>query len=566
MVKIADHLLPHGLLSVPRRIIVTGGAGFIGSHLSQSLLEGRHRVIVIDSMLPYYDIRIKQRRVREMSRDFPDTFCFHQQSAGDVIFLENIFESERPEVVVHLGAQAGVRYCEEFKEEAQRNNIEATQAILNQALKSLCYQYKVLHFVFASSSSVYGLNERPWHEALTPRPEGFYATSKKIGEEICSSAAGRGIPIAALRFFTVYGPGGRPDMAPGKFLDLIHRRQPIPVFGDGSALRDFTFIDDIIQGIIRTIDRPRDYEVYNLGRGSGEPNSVLDLIRAIELNLFKKATINFLPPNPADVPATQADITKARNMLGYQPTFSLAEGIKANAEWLLRTIEKFVVAVVLPPPAAQHNATTGLENTLTSLLSQTSPPDLVLVFSCDGESDEKITVQGQTIIVHHRHHQKPLTPLIFRNLEILSNGNFDQLSWGKFLPEVTFLRGPSSVFVSFLHSGQTWSSPDLLQSVLEAISSSGSELNVWSRRSGVKKSLSPSSLVAVEAQPFIAEVCHNALLRLDLLLSSGALAYLSDQEERNLPMIFLGPLLTMALSLPETVRVSSLPHVFSCDH
>ena len=204
---------------------------------------------------------------------------------------------------------------------------------------------------------------------------------------MCAAAFQKGhVSIAAMRFFTVYGPFGRPDMAPAKFMDIIHRGQRVPVYGDGSAIRDFTFIDDIVQGISLILSHPSydQFEIYNLGKGTETPNSVLDLIKSIEGNLGKKADINFTHPMAGDVPATQADITKAQKAFGYSPQYDLEEGIRKTVEVYLRSIPKYVVALV--PSAGDLSA---LKQRVQELTSQQEAPESILVLDQAADADEQ---------------------------------------------------------------------------------------------------------------------------------------------------------------------------------
>merc|ERR1712137_588125 len=361
------------------KVVVTGGAGFIGSHLSQKLLEKGHQVIAIDSMNPYYDVRLKQThlaQIQALPAAQEGRFQYHQFDLNEEEGRRcaALFDEQQPDAIIHLAAQAGVRYCQDHPEEAENNNIRTTHLLLELAHRP---QSTVKQFLFASSSSIYGMHQRPWREEFEPQPEGIYGTSKKRGEEMCREHSQKGgLAIAAMRFFTVYGPFGRPDMAPAKFMDIIHRGKVVPVYGDGTAIRDFTYIEDIVQGIVLILEHPHPgtFEIYNLGKGTEVPNSVLDLIKSIEDNLHKKANVQHTGPMAGDVPATQADISKAQEHLGYAPRYELNEGIQKTVGIYLRHLIKHVIALV---PAGNNSA--ALQAHCDQLVRQQVPPASILV-------------------------------------------------------------------------------------------------------------------------------------------------------------------------------------------
>jgi UDP-glucuronate 4-epimerase len=295
------------------KVLVTGGAGFIGSHLVEVLLAAGHTVSVID--------------------DFNDFYRLHTIDIRDKDAVLETFATERPEMVFHLAARAGVRPSIQSPELYLATNINGTFHLL-EASK----QHGVKRFIFASSSSVYGASEvTPFREdqvlmqTLSP-----YACTKLAGEHLCSNYSYLyGIRAVCLRFFTVYGPRQRPDLAIHKFTDLIHRGKPIDVYGDGTARRDFTYIDDVIQGVMASIRYQGPlFDVFNLGES--ETIQLRDVIDEIEGALGVKAMINLLPPVPGDMPATYADISKARRLLEYTPTTRIRAGVQKFIEWYLQ--------------------------------------------------------------------------------------------------------------------------------------------------------------------------------------------------------------------------------------
>jgi UDP-glucuronate 4-epimerase len=311
------------------KVLVTGGAGFIGSHLVEVLLAGGHTVSVIDDFNDFYDPKIKRKNLQKV---LPDIHL-HAIDIRDKEAVLQVFAAEKPEAVVHLAARAGVRPSIRCPELYLSTNINGTFHLL-EASK----EHEVTRFVFASSSSVYGASEvTPFREdqvlmqTLSP-----YACTKLAGEHLCSNYSYLyGIRAVCLRFFTVYGPRQRPDLAIHKFTDLIHRGKPIDVYGDGTARRDFTYIDDTIQGIVASIQHQgAPFDIFNLGES--ETIQLREVIAEIEAALGKKATINLLPPIPGDMPATYADISKARRLLGYAPATRIQAGVQKFIEWYLR--------------------------------------------------------------------------------------------------------------------------------------------------------------------------------------------------------------------------------------
>lgn len=319
--------------------MVTGGAGFIGSHLCEALLSQGDRILNVDSFNDYYDPEIKRRNVGDTRRWMADRgiaeeqYEVHEGDIRDVAFLNGVFERSRIDAIVHLAAYAGVRPSIEHPALYADVNVNGTVNLLEK-----CRLHGVRSFVFASSSSVYGNNEKvPFAEDdAVDYPISPYAATKKAGELLCHTYHHLyGINMACLRFFTVFGPRQRPDLAIHKFAKLISERKPLPYYGDGSTERDYTYIEDIIDGVTKsiawTLDGQGKYEVFNLG----ESNTIrLDrMIGAIEEALGMKATLNRLPMQPGDVNRTNADVSKAKRLLGYDPKWRFEDGIRAFASW-----------------------------------------------------------------------------------------------------------------------------------------------------------------------------------------------------------------------------------------
>lgn len=310
--------------------MVTGSAGFIGSHVVDKLLGAGKRVVGVDNFDPFYDPAIKRRNM-EHNRNH-DGFVFYNADIRDKKQMGEVFEDfEENEVgtVIHLAARAGVRPSIDDPLLYADVNINGTMNLME-----LCKEREVENFVFGSSSSVYGINEKiPFSEAdVVDRSISPYAASKKACELFCYTYHHLyDIHIACLRFFTVYGPRQRPEMAIHKFTRLIDHGKEIEMYGDGASRRDYTYISDIVDGIIATLDKKFDYEVINLGN-----SSVVELrylIRLIEENLGKEARIKRLPDQPGDVPVTYADISKAKKLLGYNPRVGIEEGVGRFVEW-----------------------------------------------------------------------------------------------------------------------------------------------------------------------------------------------------------------------------------------
>ncbi|HEY6839382.1 MAG TPA: GDP-mannose 4,6-dehydratase [Geobacteraceae bacterium] len=318
------------------RILVTGGAGFIGSHLSERLLARGHDVVVIDNFNDFYDPALKRRNVLEIAqaadrhnRDF--VVCEGDIRDGD--FVHAIFAREAPEAVVHLAAAAGVRPSIERPLYYEEVNVRGTMQLLEAARTA-----GVRPFLFASSSSVYGNSPKvPFSEAdPVDTPISPYAATKKSAELICYTYHHlHAMSITCLRFFTVYGPRQRPDLAISKFTRLIDEGKPIPFFGDGTTSRDYTFVTDIVEGVEKALSSlcggEPSFSLYNLG--GSRPVELSRLVTLIEEALGKKAVMERLPAQPGDVCRTWADLTRAEAGLGYRPATSIEEGIKAFVGW-----------------------------------------------------------------------------------------------------------------------------------------------------------------------------------------------------------------------------------------
>jgi UDP-glucuronate 4-epimerase len=313
-------------------IIVTGGAGFIGSTLSEALVKRGESVTVIDDFNDYYDPALKRENVKALTGE--PGFKLIELDIRDGERLAEAVASAAPDVVCHLAARAGVRPSIEDPVLYEEVNCLGTLNLL-EAVKGL----KLKNFVFASSSSVYGLNSKvPFVETdsvtCTISP---YAVTKRAGELMCYSYAHLyDIPVTCLRFFTVYGERGRPDMAVAKFTKLIHEARPIEVYGDGSALRDFTYIGDIIAGVVESIYKPFKYEIINIGGAATV--EVKRLISVIEQSLGVKAEIKFGEVQPGDVPVTYADVSKAGSLLSFAPRVSIEEGVGRYVKWFLERV------------------------------------------------------------------------------------------------------------------------------------------------------------------------------------------------------------------------------------
>ncbi len=327
------------------KILVTGAAGFIGAALSHRLLERGDEVVGLDNLNDYYDVSLKEARLARLTER--GGFTFVKLDVADREGMERLFREHRFDAVMHLAAQAGVRYSIENPHAYVDANLVGFANVLEG-----CRHGGVGHLVFASSSSVYGANTRlPFSEHdNVDHPVSLYAATKKANELMAHTYAHLyGLPCTGLRFFTVYGPWGRPDMALFKFTRLMLEDKPIPVFNRGEMVRDFTYIDDIIEGVVRVIDRPPEpdpswsgdrpdpatsyapWRIFNIG--NSRPVKLMRYIEVLEQCLGRKAKMELLPMQPGDVKATQADTTELRNAVGYAPSTPIEEGVARFVSW-----------------------------------------------------------------------------------------------------------------------------------------------------------------------------------------------------------------------------------------
>ena len=327
------------------KILVTGSAGFIGFHTARALLDRGDEVVGLDNLNPYYDVNLKRARLALLTAR--NRFSFVEADVADQAAVAALFAEHKPERVIHLAAQAGVRHSLTHPRDYVRSNLDGFLNILE-----ACRHNNVEHLVFASSSSVYGANTKaPFsvHDNVD-HPVSLYAASKKANELMahCYSHL-YALPTTGLRFFTVYGPWGRPDMALFIFTRKILAGEPIDVFNYGNNTRDFTYIDDIVEGVVRVSDRvpspnpnwsgaapdpgtsPAPYRLYNIGNNN--PVGVMEFIEAIEQAVGRKAEKTLLPPQPGDVPLTYADVADLEAEFGFKPVTPLADGIGGFVAW-----------------------------------------------------------------------------------------------------------------------------------------------------------------------------------------------------------------------------------------
>lgn len=312
------------------KVLVTGGAGFIGSHLVERLLQVGHEVAILDDFNDFYDPTIKHANIQHVR----DRIRVHRADLRDAVAVRDIFRTEKVDAIAHLAARAGVRPSIEQPQLYYDANVKGTLNLLDAARV-----VGVDRFIFASSSSVYGADrnvpfseDRPLHQTLSP-----YAATKIAGEFLCSTFSSLyQMRVVCLRYFTVYGPRQRPDLAIHQFSRKIFEGRPIDQFGDGTTRRDYTYIDDIIQGTMAAFDYQGPiFDVFNLGES--DTIQLNELIVAIENALGRKAKINRLPEQPGDMPLTCADVSKARKLLGYNPRTSFQEGLPKFMDWFLKT-------------------------------------------------------------------------------------------------------------------------------------------------------------------------------------------------------------------------------------
>jgi UDP-glucuronate 4-epimerase len=322
------------------RILVTGAAGFIGMHTAARLLDRGDQVVGIDNLNDYYSPALKRGRLAMLSGR--EDFQFHQLALEDHDAIRDLFRQYSFDAVIHLAAQAGVRYSLQHPHAYVNSNLVGFTNILE-----ACRHNSTGHLVYASSSSVYGANKKtPFCvEDRVDHPVSLYAATKKANELMAHTYSHLfGLPTTGLRFFTVYGPWGRPDMALWLFTDAILNDRPIDVFNHGQMQRDFTFVDDIVEGVVRvcdhvpqpgSADQPTEapYRIYNIG--NNQPVALLKMIETLEDCLGKQAVKNMLPMQPGDVPATYADIDALQSAVGFRPTTSIEVGIRRFVDWYL---------------------------------------------------------------------------------------------------------------------------------------------------------------------------------------------------------------------------------------
>jgi len=308
-------------------ILITGGAGFIGSHLSEKIIGLGHRVICIDNFNDYYDPAIKEHNLKDIIDN--EDFILYRADILDRLALRNIFSAHNIDMVIHLAARAGVRPSLSNAALYEKVNVEGTINLLEG-----CRERSINRFIFASSSSVYGGNKKvPFSETdKVDFPVSPYAATKKSGELMCYTYHHLyNISVFAFRFFTVYGPRQRPEMAIHKFARKIFNGDPIEVYGDGSSSRDYTYIDDIINGIIGSLDLVSSYEIINLG--NSYPVRLSDLVKLIEEKTGRKAVVKHAEPQPGDVFTTYADIERAKKLIKYDPRTPIEEGLQYFMDW-----------------------------------------------------------------------------------------------------------------------------------------------------------------------------------------------------------------------------------------
>jgi UDP-glucuronate 4-epimerase len=305
------------------KVLVTGVAGFIGMHCAQRLSARGDEVVGVDNLSPYYSVQLKRDRLKQLR------IAFHQIDIANARSLNSIFENTKPQAVLHLAAQPGVRYSLENPAAYIESNLVGFANLLE-----CCRHHAPGHLVFASSSSVYGNNPAvPWSESQNvDHPVSLYAATKKSNELMAHAYSHLfGLHATALRYFTVYGPWGRPDMSPMLFANAILDDKPIPVFNHGDMQRDFTYVDDIVEGTLRVLERPQRYAIYNIG--NHQPVGLLDYIAELEHALGKKARLEMKPMQPGDVKATYADTTALARAVGFAPSTTLEQGLQRFADW-----------------------------------------------------------------------------------------------------------------------------------------------------------------------------------------------------------------------------------------
>jgi UDP-glucuronate 4-epimerase len=309
------------------KVLVTGAAGFIGMHSVQRLLARGDQVIGVDNFSPYYSVELKRARLARLQPH--KNFSFHEIDIAHQAALQAVFAREMPAAVLHLAAQPGVRYSLENPAAYVQSNLVGFANLLE-----CCRAVKPRHLVFASSSSVYGTNPKlPWSESdNVDHPISLYAATKKANELMAHTYHHlHGLATTGLRYFTVYGPWGRPDMSPVLFARALVEGRPIQVFNHGDMQRDFTYVDDIVEGTLRALDKPAGYAIYNIGNHT--PVALLDYIAMLEKVFGKKAQLEMKPMQPGDVKATYADTKALERAVGFAPRTPLETGLARFAEW-----------------------------------------------------------------------------------------------------------------------------------------------------------------------------------------------------------------------------------------
>lgn len=323
-----------------RSILITGAAGFIGFHLARRLLEDGYRVCGIDNLNDYYDVRLKELRL-SILKEYSG-FSFAKVDISDKNKVNEVFSVNYPDIVVNLAAQAGVRYSIDNPDAYIESNIIGFYQILEACRHSYdSCGHPVKHLLYASSSSVYGNQKKTPFSVTDPvdKPVSLYAATKKSDELMAYTYSHLyGIPATGLRFFTVYGPYGRPDMAYFSFSEKIMKGEPIKIFNQGNLYRDFTYVDDIVEGMVRMLDNPPlpnaegdRHKIYNIG--NNKPVKLMDFIKTLEGELGKEAIKEYLPMQPGDVYQTYADIEELEADFGYKPSVEIKEGLRKFAEW-----------------------------------------------------------------------------------------------------------------------------------------------------------------------------------------------------------------------------------------
>ena len=312
------------------KVLLTGAAGFIGMHCAQKLLARGDEVVGLDNFSPYYSVQLKKDRVARLKHA---RFSFSETDIADAPALNALFQNTRPDAVLHLAAQAGVRYSLENPQSYIQTNLVGFANVLE-----ACRHHPPRHLVFASSSSVYGNNPNlPWSESHNvDHPVSLYAATKKANELMAHTYSHLyGLNTTGLRFFTVYGPWGRPDMSPMLFANALTQGKPIQVFNHGDMKRDFTYVDDIAEGTLRVLDRPAPlpsrYAIFNIG--NHQPVALLDYIAALERAFGLEAKLEMKPMQPGDVKSTYADTTALRAAVGFAPSTPLDKGLERFAAW-----------------------------------------------------------------------------------------------------------------------------------------------------------------------------------------------------------------------------------------